>query len=149
MQPAESFLAPFPKASQCRQEKKYTCNFFSSPVDIVCRDVAPQWSYKQNKQWQRAILLFLLITAEAEEFLYLQRESCVDWISAVTNTHQNLQLPFSFTLYLEFYETILSHFPQRTSTDCVTQWYSTRQEWGLTLALTLYYLQNVVFLSST
>lgn len=36
---------PFPKQVYVDRKKIH----FPSSVDIVCRDVAPQWSYKQNK----------------------------------------------------------------------------------------------------
>lgn len=39
---------PFPKQVYV-DRKKNTHVIFSSSVDIVCRDVASQWSYKQNK----------------------------------------------------------------------------------------------------
>jgi len=58
--------------------------------------------------------LLFLVTAEADESLYFGRESYLDWISAVIFTHLNLQLPFSFTLYLGFYERVFSHISPNT-----------------------------------
>lgn len=58
----------------------------------------------------KRVLLLFLVTAEAEGFLYLGKDSYLEWNSAVTFSHLNLQLPFSFTMYFGVYESILSHF---------------------------------------